>query len=261
MHPPKAHSTSAVHFQRDRSVDSTKGSMCVTLTTCLLLVSLLAPVVEGNCTVVVNGAQGMPGPEGPPGPRGTKGDPGPQSGGAVYTRWGRTECPQGASLVYAGRAAGTKHNVKGGTPDTLCMPETPQYLSTDTTATHVTLLRGVEFETFGTSSTPFNNIVQANLPCAICHTDTKLSVLTVPAQYTCPIGWSMEYSGYLMTEFEASNRQRKNTLCVDKDAEAVPGSLASTNPAVVYLMRATCDGLPCPPYNTGMVLSCAVCSK
>ena len=106
MYPPKAHSTSAVHFQRDRSVDSTKDSMCVTLTACLLLVSLLAPVVEGNCTVVVNGAQGMPGPEGPPGPRGTKGDPRPQSGGAVYTRWGRTECPQGASLVYAGRAQG-----------------------------------------------------------------------------------------------------------------------------------------------------------
>ena len=33
--------------------------------------------------------------------------------------------------------------------DTLCMPETPQYLSTDTTATHVALLRGVEFETHG----------------------------------------------------------------------------------------------------------------
>ena len=235
--------------------------MCVTLTTCLLLVSLIAPVVQGNCTVVVNGAQGMPGPEGPPGPRGTKGDPRPQSGGAVYTRWGRTECPQGASLVYAGRAAGTKFNVKGGTSDTLCMPETPQYLSTDTTATYAAIVHGVEYETFGTSSTPLRSLLQANMPCAVCHTDTKLSVLIVPAQYTCPNGWSTEYSGYLTTELKYFDRQRKDTLCVDKDAEAVPGSLANTNPSLAYFIRATCDGLPCPPYNTGMALTCAVCSK
>ena len=235
--------------------------MLVTLTTCLLLASVLAPVVEGNCTVVVNGAQGMPGLEGPPGPPGVKGDPGPQAGGAVYTRWGRTVCGKGSSLVYAGRAAGTKYNVKGGTSDTLCMPETPQYLSTDTGATHVSRLYGVEFETRRSSSAPFKDLAQANLPCAVCHTDTKLSVLTVPAQYTCPNGWSMEYNGYLMAELEDGNRQGKNTICVDKDAEAVPGSQANTDPAVVYLMRATCDGLPCPPYNTGMALPCAVCSK
>ena len=170
-------------------------------------------------------------------------------------------CPQGATLVYAGRAAGTKYNVKGGTSDTLCMPETPQYLSTDTTANYVASLRGVEFETHGTSSTPFNNVLQANMPCAVCHTDTKLSVLTVPAQYTCPNGWSIEYNGYLMAEEEKNDRQRKNTLCVDQDAEAVPGSQASTDPSLAYLMRATCDGLPCPPYNTNMALPCAVCSK
>ena len=60
------------------------------------------------------------------------------------------------------------------------------------------------------------------MSCAVCHTDTKLSVLTIPAKYTCPNEWSMEYNGYLMTELDRSLRQRKNTLCVDKDAEAVP---------------------------------------
>ena len=223
----------------------------MTLLTCLTLVTILVPVVEGDCTVVVNG----------PNEPGTKEDPRSQAGGAVYTRWGKTACPQGATLVYAGRAAGTKHNVKGGTSDTLCMPETPQYLSTDTTANYVALLRGVEFETSGTSSTPLNNVYQADMPCVVCHADTKLSVLTVPAQYTCPNGWSMEYNGYLMAEEVRNDRQRKNTLCVDKDAEAVPGSQASTNPSLVYLMRATCDGLRCPPYNTDMALPCAVCSK
>ena len=223
----------------------------MTLTTCLMLATVLSPVVEGDCTVVVNG----------PNEPGTKEDPRLLAGGAVYTRWGRTVCPQGATLVYAGRAAGTKYTVKGGTSDTLCMPETPQYLSTDTTARLVALLRGVEIESYGTSSTPLSHVLHANLPCAVCHTDTKLSVLTVPAQYTCPNGWSMEYNGYLMTEYEANDRQRKNTICVDKDAEAVPGSQADNDPSLVYLMRATCDGLLCPPYNTNMALPCVVCSK
>ena len=219
--------------------------MFTTLAACLLLVLVLAPAVKGDCTVVVNGGN----------------EPGPQAGGAVYSRWGRTVCPQGSTLVYAGRAAGTKYNVKGGTSDTLCMPETPQYLSTDTTANHAALLRGVEFETHGTTSPPFRNLLEADMSCAVCHTDTKLSVLTAPAQYTCPNGWIMEYNGYLMTEYEASDRQRKNTLCVDQDAEAVPGSQANINPSLVYLMKATCDGLRCPPYNTDMALPCAVCSK
>ena len=72
-----AHSTSTQHFQRDRLVDSTRGSMSVTLTICLLLATVLAPVVDGDCTVVVNGANTLPQ---------MKGDPGPQAGGAVYTR-------------------------------------------------------------------------------------------------------------------------------------------------------------------------------
>ena len=97
-------------------------AMFGTVMTCLLLASVIVPVVEGNCTVVVNGAQGMSGLEGPPGPPGVKGDPGPQAGGAVYTRWGRTVCGKGVTLIYAGRAPGTKYNVKGGTSDTPCMP-------------------------------------------------------------------------------------------------------------------------------------------
>ena len=131
--------------------------------------SVVASVVASNCTVVVNGANGMPQVQGPPGPP----NPGLQVGGAVYTRWGRTTCPTGATLVYAGIAATSSYSVGGGTSDTLCMPETPQYLSTDTTATYTDQLNSVEYETFGTPSTPFRNVKEHNMPCAVCHTDTK----------------------------------------------------------------------------------------
>ena len=216
----------------------------------VLALSVVSPGVAGNCSVVVNGVSGMPQVQGPP-------------GGAVYTRWGRTTCPVGATLVYAGYAASTGSMIDGGTSDTLCMPQTPQYLSTDTTATYTDQLNSVEYETFGTSSTPFNNVQEHNMPCAVCHTDTKEVVLTIPAQHSCPAGWSNEFFGYLMTEYGSAGRSRRDTICVDASAEAVPGSEANTSPAFIYLLRASCavTGLPCPPYNDQMVLPCAVCTR
>ena len=105
---------------------------------------------------------------------------------------------------------------------------------------------------------PISSCCLGQTPYSVC---IEHDVLTVPAQYTCPNGWSLEYNGYLMAEWEHNARKCKNTLCVDKYAEAVPGSQTDTNPAVVYLMKATRNGLSCPPYNTGIALPCAVCSK
>ena len=72
-----------------------------------------------------DGRDGVPGPHGPQdqkGPQGQKGDqgvvgpPGPRNGGVVYTRWGKSSCPNvsGTTLVYAGRAGGTRWQQKGG---------------------------------------------------------------------------------------------------------------------------------------------------
>lgn len=46
---------------------------------------------------------GAPGKRGEPGPRGTKGVKG-DSGGTVYTRWGRTDCPKSVKTqtLYSG---------------------------------------------------------------------------------------------------------------------------------------------------------------
>ena len=44
----------------------------------------------------------LPGKDGEQGPAGPAGTPGPRSGGALYTRWGKSSCPQveGTELVY-----------------------------------------------------------------------------------------------------------------------------------------------------------------
>ena len=65
---------------------------------------------ENICNSAINAVPViLPGPAGPPGPPGEKGNSGSQPGGAVYTRWGRTMCPTGATLVYTGRAAGADY--------------------------------------------------------------------------------------------------------------------------------------------------------
>ena len=114
----------------------------------MFILSLVALSVAGiakagnTCNSAVNAVPVIfPGPAGPPGPPGVKGDPGTQPGGAVYTRWGRTTCPAGATLVYAGYAASTGSLINGGTSDTSACrkhlstsPLTPQlHLQTNST--------------------------------------------------------------------------------------------------------------------------------
>ena len=81
-----------------------------------------------------DGRDGVPGPRGPQGQRGGQGvagPPGPRNGGVVYTRWGKSTCPNvsGTTLVYTGRAGGTWYQKKGGAANYLCMPDDPDYLS------------------------------------------------------------------------------------------------------------------------------------
>ena len=82
----------------------------------------------------------------------------------------------------------------------------------------------------------------------------------IPAKTTCPSSWTQEYLGYLMTSLD---NRKKGTVyeCVDKDAEAVPGSAANTNGALFYHVVAQCTGILCPPYVSTEAITCTVCTK
>ena len=153
-----------------------------------------------------DGRDGIPGPVGPPGAAGQKGLTGPHGdpgGRASYVRWGRTTCPKGANLVYAGWAAGSRYSDKGGTSDTLCLPKDPQYRS-HTANTWTAHLYGVEYE-FSGNAFP-RNLYQTDMPCALCYLPTRSAVFVQPAKYSCPSGWHSEYNGYLFSDVVRSNR-------------------------------------------------------
>ena len=216
------------------------------------------------------GAQGPAGAEGAQGSQGTKGDVGPQgekgekgsasqndTGGSIYTRWGRTACDvTGTELVYTGIAAGTPFTHSGGAANLLCLPNNPVYDNYNPGIQGSATIGPVEVHPHVTiGSLNFNE----NIPCAVCRT-TRPTTMMLPATVNCPSGWTREYYGYLMTSTTTENRGY--FVCIDRFAEEIPGSRAHTQVAHdLWNVEATCDIIPCPPYNAERELTCAVCSK
>ena len=102
----------------------------------------------------------------------------------MYVRWGRKSCPDNTSLVYNGTAAGSL-NGTGGTSDTFCMPEDPSYNHVvDSVGRSKTVLDNIRYET----DEMFCGINEANVPCAVCQSETRSVVLLQPGKTSCPEG-------------------------------------------------------------------------
>ena len=201
------------------------------------------------------GDSGMPGPQGPQGAQGP-----PTGGGAVYVRWGRTSCPtgQGTQLVYSGRAGGNRHSTQGGGTNYLCMPDNPEHLQYRSGAQGWSYIYGVQYHPNGNQ--PTYNVNDHNVPCVVCFAATRVTILMIPARHTCPTNWTLEYTGYLMTE--GYDQYRSTYECVDKNPESVPGLDGwSGASALFYHVEPNCAGLSCPPYDAQKELTCVVCSR
>ena len=206
------------------------------------------------------GDKGDRGDSGLPGPQGEQGAQGPPTGGAVYVRWGRTSCPsdQGTELLYSGRAAGNKYNTQGGGANHLCMPDDPEHLQYGNGVQAHSYLYGMQY--YPLSSQPLRHVFHHNVPCAVCYTATRDTVVMIPANLHCPTHWTVEYTGYLMTEYHG--HYRSTYECVDKDPESVPELNAwSEDNALFYHVEPNCAGLSCPPYDAQKELTCVVCSR
>ena len=211
----------------------------------------------------IDGVKGDPGKQGETGPPGEKGPPGPPgtleivSGGAVYVRWGRTQCPStGAELLYSGRAGGGHYSHIGGFYEYVCMPNNPDYGRTPVAGSGHAFIYGSEYERPQWMSALNNQ----NVPCAVCHVPNRASKMLLPGKIQCPTSWTREYEGYLMTE-RYSHQRNAEYVCVDGESEAVPGLAADNNGALLEHTVVVCGGISCPPYNKGRVLTCAICTK
>ena len=155
--------------------------------------------------------------------------------GPVYVRWGRSDCPAAASLVYSGMAAGPRAATHGGGQDVgggynfQCLHNTPLYGDDadpspgDATDGWSAKLYRVEYATTGQSLWRMWRLHGADMPCAVCQTTGSLSSYMQPGDTSCPGGWSTEYSGFLMASPRGT--YRTEYMCVDAEAEAGSGRL------------------------------------
>ena len=183
------------------------------------------------------------------------------TGGAVYTRWGRTVCPTtpGTELVYSGVAAGSYYGESGGGANYLCLPNDPQALLSRAGSQGLRAkLQGVDYATYDSFS-PLSNVFAQNVPCAVCYTSQRPTKLMIPAKPTCPSSWTLEYAGYLMGAHRTHNRVAFE--CVDKDPQSVPNTAGFSRAAEMFLTETNCNGIPCHPYDRETELSCAVCTR
>ena len=212
----------------------------------------------------VPGPPGAPGPIGLPGEFGADGAPGatgpqgPSSSGVLYTRWGRTVCPDtsGTSLVYSGHVGGSLSTSAGGAANYLCLPSEPEYDDFTAGEQANSSVYGVQYQT---EEGPLSSVSGGYAPCAVCHVATREVLMLIPARTTCPEGWTNEYDGYLMSASSNSNG-RTAFECIDDDPETL--TTRGTNFGSFYHAEASCEksGLVCPPYDAEKELACAVCT-
>jgi len=86
----------------------------------------------------------------------------------------------------------------------------------------------------------------------------------IPARTFCPVGWTLEYGGYIMAEhsFDDVSRPRHPTsyVCVDQAPEVANGG-SSKGQSHFLAVKVGCGTLPCTSYPEGSVLACIVCTK
>ena len=207
------------------------------------------------------GEKGMHGDTGLRGPQGEQGPQGPVTGGVIYTRWGGTTCPtdQGTQLLYSGKAGGTHKHHKGGGANYLCMPDDPDHLQHQSGVQGQGYIAGVQYYYSSLPSLSSNNY--HNVPCAVCYVSTRSVSVMIPAKTQCPTHWTLEYIGYLMSEYR-NHDGRTMYECVDKDPESVPGLDANSDPTAFFvLVEPYCNDLSCPPYDAEKELTCVICTR
>ena len=221
-----------------------------------------APGISGPKGAVGDkGSHGSPGLRGLQGEKGAQGPPTEVHVGAVYTRWGRTNCSSDkqTELVYSGRAGGSRFDHHGGGANLLCLPDDPEYSTYGSGTTNWAPLGGAIYR--GDSCQPFRSHDYRNMPCAVCYASTRDTVLMIPAKLTCPTNWTTEYTGYLMAAYDGDNG-RTLFECIDSTPESFPGGDGGdVNNAFYHHVEATCNSLSCPPYDAEKEVTCVVCTR
>lgn len=118
-----------------------------------------------------------------------------RSGGAVYIRWGRTECPATAEVVYAGFVRAPRYKDVGGS-NYLCLPFDPDYHQPQSgIQSRRSFISTVEYRP---DFDLVKSIVDHDVPCVVCESTSRSTALVIPGRVSCQCNWTREYYGFLV---------------------------------------------------------------
>lgn len=162
--------------------------------------------------------------------------------------------------IILGFTAG-RHHLQGGGTSILCLPEEPTWArysdGADSYRGHIWGAE-IDMDTPSEGRVFEQRVHGLDLPCAVCLASRAVTYM-FPGRASCFPGWSIEYTGYLMT----NSRNRPHNMeyiCSDASPHGVPHGGANDLENVLYLVEARCGSLPCPPYVEGREVACTVCS-
>ena len=110
-----------------------------------------------------------------------------------------------------GYAAGARYDNTGSGSDLICLPDEPTLVGRGGASSNSAIVHG----TWNKTGTQTNKEV----PCAVCQSRRK-NVLMIPGGNVCYLGYSVEYTGNLMSS--RYTYQKATHICVDGDVEPGP---------------------------------------
>ena len=140
----------------------------------------------------------------------------------------------------------------------MCLPLDPDFpANVKGGAQSGSYVYGVEYD--NNAGNFFAGVHDQDAPCAVCEVQGRSRVLMIPGKKTCPDGWTREYDGLLSAQNH--NHKGSDFVCISSGMEASHSGNTNENGGVLYVVEAQCGSLPCPPYESGHELTCAVCTK
>jgi len=176
------------------------------------------------------------------------------------------------SLLFKGYTATHNCDHGGGGSNYLCLPESPQWRNHTNSNPPSGWIFGTEYHVSGDHASFFSTVNNGGhqihrgpASCAVCYVPRRSASVMIPASTSCPVGWTLEYGGYLMSEHsydDNSGRPRHpaNYICVDQAPEVATGGVRQ-HESYLLTVKVGCGTLPCTTYPRGWELACVVCTK
>ena len=69
------------------------------------------------------------------------------------------------------------------------------------------------------------HVFNEDAPCVFCNSQFPTTAV-IPARVNCYPGWTLQYSGYLVTNSITAGRESYDSICLDKNPDFIPHSEA-----------------------------------